>query len=61
MDPTAVTISKTAEGFCFNYIGGLPRPKVNGKPVKKSIILNDQDIIEVGSARLLFSIEISHL
>jgi pSer/pThr/pTyr-binding forkhead associated (FHA) protein len=61
MDPTAVTISKTAEGFCFNYIGGLPRPKVNGKPVKKSTILNDQDIIEVGSIRLQFSIEISHL
>ena len=61
MDPTAVTISKTAEGFCFNYIGGLPRPKVNGKPVKKSTILNDQDIIEVGSTRLQFSIEISHL
>lgn len=57
MDPTAVTISKTAEGFCFNYIGGLPRPKVNDKPVKKSTILNDQDIIEVGSARLQFSIE----
>jgi pSer/pThr/pTyr-binding forkhead associated (FHA) protein len=56
MNPTAVTISKTAEGFCFNYIGGLPRPKVNGKPVKKSTILNDQDIIEVGSARLQFSI-----
>jgi hypothetical protein len=61
MNPTAVTISKTAEGFCFNYIGGLPRPKVNDKPVKKQIILNDQDIIEVGSARLQFSIETSHL
>jgi pSer/pThr/pTyr-binding forkhead associated (FHA) protein len=61
MNPTAVTISKTAEGFCFNYIGGLPRPKVNDKPVKKSIILNDKDIIEVGSARLQFSIEISPL
>jgi pSer/pThr/pTyr-binding forkhead associated (FHA) protein len=61
MNPTAVTISKTAEGFCFNYIGGLPRPKVNDKPVKKSIVLNDKDIIEVGSARLQFSIEISPL
>jgi hypothetical protein len=57
MDPTAVTISKTAEGFSFNYIGGLPRPKVNDKPVKKSTILNNQDIIEVGSVRLQFSIE----
>jgi hypothetical protein len=54
---TAATISKTAEGFYFNYIGGMPRPKVNDQPVKKSTILNDQDIIEVGSARLQFSIE----
>ena len=56
MDPTAVTISKTAEGFSFNYIGGLPRPKINDKPVKKATILSDQDIIEVGSARLQFSL-----
>ena len=61
MASTAATISQTAEGFCFNYIGGLPRPKVNGKAVKKSTILNDQDILEVGSTRLQFSIEISHL
>jgi pSer/pThr/pTyr-binding forkhead associated (FHA) protein len=54
---TAATISKTAEGFCFSYVGGLPRPKVNGQPVKKSTLLNDQDIIEIGSAQLQFSIE----
>jgi len=61
MGSTAATISKTAEGFCFNYIGGMPRPKVNDQPVKKSTILKDQDIIEIGSAQLQFSIEISHL
>ena len=54
MGSTAATISKTAEGFCFNYIGGMPRPKVNDQPVKKSSILNDQDIIEIGSAQLQF-------
>jgi hypothetical protein len=54
---TAATISKTAEGCCFNYIGGMPRPKVNDQPVKKSTVLCDQDIIEVGSVRLQFSIE----
>ena len=57
MGSTAATISKTDEGFCFNYIGGMPRPKVNDEPVKQSVILNEQDIIEVGSARLRFSIE----
>jgi len=56
MGSTAATISKTAEGFCFNYIGGMPRPKVNDQPVKKSTVLCDQDIIEIGSARLQFSI-----
>jgi len=57
MGSTAATISKTAEGFCFKYIGGLPRPRVNNQPLKKSSILNDQDIIEIGSTRLQFSIE----
>jgi pSer/pThr/pTyr-binding forkhead associated (FHA) protein len=56
MGSTTATISKTAEGFCFNYIGGMPRPKVNDQPVKKSRILNDQDIIEIGSAQLQFSL-----
>ena len=56
MGSTAATISKTAEGFYFNYIGGMPRPKVNDQPVKKSTILKDQDIIEIGSARLQFSL-----
>jgi pSer/pThr/pTyr-binding forkhead associated (FHA) protein len=56
MDPTAVTISKTGQGFIFNYIGGLPRPKINGRPVKKATILSNQDTIEIGSARLQFSL-----
>ena len=57
MGSTAATISRTDEGFCFNYIGGMPRPKVNDQPVKKSVVLNEQDIIEVGSAKMQFSIE----
>lgn len=59
MDPTAVTICKRPDGFYLDYIGGLPKPKVNDKTVKKSTILNDLDIIEIGSARLQFSIESS--
>ena len=57
MDPTAATINKTPEGFCFNYIGGRPRPKINDEPVKGSIFLEISDIIQIGSARLQFSIE----
>lgn len=57
MDPTSATISKTPEGFCFNYIGGRPRPKINDEPVKSSTFLEVSDIIQIGSARLQFSIE----
>ena len=57
MDPTAATINKTPEGFCFNYIGGRPRPKINDAPVTGSTFLEISDIIQIGSARLQFSIE----
>ncbi len=57
MDPTAATINKTPEGFCFNYIGGRPRPKINDEPVKGSTFLAVSDIIQIGSSRLQFSIE----
>jgi pSer/pThr/pTyr-binding forkhead associated (FHA) protein len=57
IDPTAVIITKKTDGFYLSNIGGRPKPKVNDEPVKKSIILYDQDIIEIGSAKLLFSIE----
>ena len=57
IDPTAATINKKSGNFYLNYIGGLTKPKVNKKPVKKSTRLNDQDIIEIGSVRLQFSIE----
>lgn len=57
ISPTAVIITKKADGFYLNNIGGRPRPKVNAEPVKKSIILYDQDVIEIGAARLQFSLE----
>ena len=57
ISPTAVIITKKADGFYLSNIGGRPRPKVNDEPVKKSIILYDQDVIEIGAARLQFSAE----
>ncbi|MGD2186147.1 MAG: FHA domain-containing protein [Desulfobacterales bacterium] len=57
INPTAVIITKKADGFYLSNIGGRPKPKVNDEPVKKSISLYDQDIIEIGSVKLLFSIE----
>jgi pSer/pThr/pTyr-binding forkhead associated (FHA) protein len=59
INPTAVIITKKADGFHLSNIGGRPKPKVNGEPVQKSISLYDQDIIEIGSAKLQFSFKIS--
>jgi pSer/pThr/pTyr-binding forkhead associated (FHA) protein len=56
INPTAVIITKKADGFYLNNIGGRPKPKVNDEPVKKSIVLYDQDIIEIGSVKLQFSV-----
>jgi pSer/pThr/pTyr-binding forkhead associated (FHA) protein len=57
INPTAVIITKKADGFYLSNIGGRPKPKVNGEPVKKSIAVYDQDIIEIGSVKLQFSVE----
>ena len=57
INPTAVIITKKADGFHLSNIGGRPRPKVNDEPVRKSIILFDQDIIEIGSVKLQISIQ----
>ena len=57
VSPTAVIITKKADSFDLSNIGGRPQPKVNGEPIKKSISLYDQDIIEIGSVKLQFSLE----
>ena len=57
MNPTAATINRTPEGFTFHYIGGRPRPKINDQPVNESTLLKPSDIIQIGSARLQFSIQ----
>jgi len=55
LDPTTATISKEIGGFYFNYIGGLPKPKINDITAGESVLLTDSDIIEIGSTRLQFS------
>ena len=52
---TAATISRRADGFYLNYTGGMKRPKVNSKKVKHDKILHDNDIIQIGKAKLRFS------
>ena len=58
ISPTAFTIHRQSDGFYLEYIGGLPRPKINDQTIKETTRLNDQDIIEIGSTRLQFSVEI---
>jgi len=51
---TAITISNRPDGFYLSYVGGMSKPKVNDKTVKNSILLNDLDIVDIGSAKLQF-------
>ena len=51
---TAFTISKRPDGFYLSYVGGMAKPKINDKPVKHAAILNDLDIIDIGSTKLQF-------
>jgi pSer/pThr/pTyr-binding forkhead associated (FHA) protein len=57
ISPTAFTIHRRPDGFYLEYIGGLPRPKINDQTIKETTRLDDQDIIEIGSTRLQFSVE----
>lgn len=51
---TAATISKTEEVYQLRYVSGFSKPIVNGKTVKKSIRLNDQDNVKIGPIRFKF-------
>ena len=55
MGQTAVTISKLPNGFQLCYVGGFTKPRVNEKIIKQSTILQNEDIITVGSMKLQFT------
>ena len=57
---TSVTISRRPDGFYLSYVSGLSKHKVNDKRVKQSTILNDFDIIDVGSTKMQFFIQKPH-
>lgn len=54
MGQTAITISKLPDGFHLCYVGGMTKPKVNKEIIKQSIVLQDEDIIAIGSIKLQF-------
>jgi hypothetical protein len=51
---TAAVISKRAGGIYLSYIGGFSKPRINDKTVAGSVMLNDFDIIDIGSAKFQF-------
>jgi len=51
---TAATISKRPKGYYLSYVGGVAKPKVNDVAVKESVLLNEFDIIELGSVKMQF-------
>jgi pSer/pThr/pTyr-binding forkhead associated (FHA) protein len=54
MGQTAVTISKLPDGFHLCPVGGIAKPRVNDKIIKQSIILENEDVIAIGSVKLQF-------
>ena len=51
---TAATISRRPDGYYLSYAGGWSKPKVNDQRIKKSVLLQDLDVIAVGSVKLQF-------
>jgi pSer/pThr/pTyr-binding forkhead associated (FHA) protein len=51
---TAAVISKRPDGIYLSHIGGVAKPRVNDKKVKGPLMLNDFDIIGIGSVKLQF-------
>ena len=51
---TAATISNRPNGYYLSYVGGISKPKVNGETVKKSVMLKEFDVIEIGSVKMQF-------
>lgn len=51
---TAATISKRPNGYYLSYVEGISKPKVNGETVKKSVMLKEFDVIEIGSVKMQF-------
>ena len=54
---TAITITQKPEGFYLTPISGLAKPKVDGNKVKVTTLIDNLSIIEIGTAKLQFSLE----
>ena len=53
----AATINQTRGSFYLNPIGGLIKPKLNGKTIKESVKLNSKDQLQVGGLKMQFHLD----
>ena len=53
---TAAAINKLPDGWHISYVEGLSRPRVNNKTLKKSIKLENLDVVVIGWTKLQFFI-----
>lgn len=51
---TAFTISRLPDGYYLSYVGGMSKPKINGRTIGESALLHDFDTIEIGSDKMQF-------
>lgn len=50
----AAEIVATGEGYSLRFVGGTRKPRVNYQPVSGEVVLNEFDIIEIGSVSMQF-------
>ena len=53
---TSAVINRLPDGWYINVVGGLSRPRINNKVLKKSAKLENLDVIKIGSTKLQFLI-----
>lgn len=51
---TAAVISMTPQGYSISHYGGLSKVKVNNQVIKYPVLLDEFDVINIGSAELQF-------
>ena len=49
---TAATISQRPDGYYLSYVGGMTKPKLNGKLINTSVHLEEFDIIGIGRIQM---------
>jgi pSer/pThr/pTyr-binding forkhead associated (FHA) protein len=53
---TAAVLNLSPDGWHIRFVEGLFKPRINNKPLKGSVKLNNLDIIKIGSTKLQFLI-----